>query len=340
MEKFNKIICPVDFSRYSHLALRYAIALARENQAELIVCHAIPDLSPASHYLEGDYLGTVTHVLASNASSKLNDFVQEVDRRFLAQLKVESGNPAQLVLDLSVRSGADLIVMGTHGHGGYDRLLVGSVTNKVLHKTTIPVLVVCRPTHHFIKEGREHPVEIRRILCAVDFEPENQQVVKTALMIARRYHSELRFFHVTDESEDVLRKMHQVIETEESSNITVDFSCRTGIPATQIIREIEDDGIDLLVMGHHTRQLSEELLLGSVAKKVIATAQCPVLVVRTTKSPALSAASVEKTLAHTLYSQHRESGGIGRRAGLRSQCRKTWGFESPLSHHCCMPTTR
>jgi nucleotide-binding universal stress UspA family protein len=287
MQNFSKIICPVDFSRYSSLALRYAIALARENNAELLVCHTIPDLSPASHYLEGDYLGTVNQMLVSNASSKLNDFVQEVDPNFKVEMKVESGNTAQIVLDLSKTTRADLIVMGTHGHGGYDRLLVGSVTNKVLHKTTIPVLVVCRPTHHFIKDDMQSPVEIRRILCPVDFEPENEIVIRTALMIARRYHSELRLFHATennflqDQPENDTRRLRNLLDPEKEPWVSVTHSVRVGMPAVQILREIEDDGIDLLVMGHHTRQPAEELLLGSVAKKVIASAQCPVLVVRT-----------------------------------------------------------
>jgi nucleotide-binding universal stress UspA family protein len=281
MENFKKIVCPVDFSRYSFLALRYAIALARENHSELIVCHSIPDLSPASHYLEGDYLGTVNQMLASNASAKLTDFVQEVDPYFNAELKVESGNPAQIVLDLVRANHADLIVMGTHGHGGYDRLLVGSVTNKVLHRTTIPVLVVCRPTHHFIKEDAQRPVEIKRILCAVDFEPENESVIQTALMIARRYRSELRLFHATEQSQDVSHKIRALLNPDQEPWVSITFSVRVGMPAAQIIREIENDGIDLLVMGHHTRQPAEELLLGSVAKKVIASAQCPVLVVRT-----------------------------------------------------------
>jgi len=287
MQNFSKIVCPVDFSRYSFLALRYAIALARENNEELLVCHAIPDLSPASHYLEGDYLGTVNQMLVLNASAKLSDFISEVDPDFHAQTEVESGNPAQIVLDLSKKIGADLVVMGTHGHGGYDRLLVGSITNKVLHKTTIPVLVVCRPTHHFIKEKADHPVEIKRILCAVDFEPENQAVIQMALMIARRYRSELRLFHATensylqDQPEEDTRKLRKLVSPEKEPWVQISFSVRQGMPAAQIVREIEDDGIDLLVMGHHTRQVAEELLLGSVAKKVISTAQCPVLVVRT-----------------------------------------------------------
>jgi nucleotide-binding universal stress UspA family protein len=287
MQTFRKIVCPVDFSRYSYLALRYAIALARENDAELLVCHAIPDLSPAAHYLEGDYLGTVNQMLVSNASSKLNDFIQEVDPHFEPYLQVESGNPAQIVLELSTKTGADLIVMGTHGHGGYDRMLVGSVTNKVLHKTTIPVLVVCRPTHHFIKEDTERPVEIRRILCAVDFEPENADVIRMGLKVARRYRSELRMFHSTEASylteqlEEVSGKLRKLIDPETEPWCTVTFSVRAGMPSDQILRAIEEEGIDLLVMGHHTRKPAEELLLGSVAKRVIAGSQCPVLVVRT-----------------------------------------------------------
>lgn len=77
MKIFKKILCPVDFSEYSILALRYATALAKDNEAELIVYHSIPDLTPAISYLEGEFLLTVSDALLNNAKSTLDNWIEK-----------------------------------------------------------------------------------------------------------------------------------------------------------------------------------------------------------------------------------------------------------------------
>ena len=76
MNIFKKILCPVDFSEYSVLALRYATALARDNDTELIVYHSVPDLTPAMSYLEGEFLLTVSDALLNNAKSNLDSWIK------------------------------------------------------------------------------------------------------------------------------------------------------------------------------------------------------------------------------------------------------------------------
>jgi len=290
MQVFRKILCPLDFSEYSTLALRYAVAMARENEASLALCHSIPDLSPAMSYLEGNYIQTVDEMLISNSAMKLDQFVDGVVPQNLRVLKtIERGDPCDAILKNAKETGADLIVMGTHGHSGYERYFVGSVTNKVLHKSALPVLVVCRQSHHFIRENASRPVEIKKILCALDFEDNTQEIANLALSMARMHQSEINFFHAVPKSksngrmeqkETTIAKLREFVDPAKEDWCSVRFQVTPGQPAEEILKIIQEDQIDLLVLGHHSKKPIEELFLGSVAKRVITDSPCPVLVAR------------------------------------------------------------
>ena len=290
MNIFKRILCPVDFSEYSNLALRYACALAKDNQAELVVYHSVPDLSPAASYLEGNYMFTVHDALKSNASAKLEDYLKKFTSDVLKTIKIVNyGNPAESVLDLSKKERIDLIVMGTHGVTGYESFLMGSVTNRVLHKTTVPVLVVSKTSHHFIHENENQPVQIRRILCPVDFEMINSWMTGITMSFAQRYSSEIIFLHVIhgDEGEwgkletEALEKLSAVASPAREAGCEIRLEVRAGDPERVILRTSERENVDLIIMGHHTRKPIEEIFLGSVARRVVTKSQCPVLVART-----------------------------------------------------------
>ena len=285
MKVFKKILCPVDFSDYSSLALRYATALSQENDAPLVICHSVPDLAKEMSYLEGNHFETVREALVSNAQEKLDLFAGPVD----AIKIIDQGTPAEMILQTVKRTGCDLIVMGTHGHSGYERYFMGSVTNKILHKSTVPVLTVCRQTHHFIHEDQAHPVEIKRILCALDYEESSRNVAKLALEIGRRYQAEIIFFHSvpnadtndwTDQKQWVQNKLQEFVQTSDNDLCTVKFLVLAGDPVRWIVQMVNGNEIDLVVVGHHSRTPGEELLLGSVAKRVLTNAICPVLIAR------------------------------------------------------------
>lgn len=290
MRVFKKILCPLDFSEYSTLALRYAVAMAQENDASLAVCHSIPDLSPAMSYLEGNYIQTVDEMLISNSTMKLDQFVGDVVPENLRILKtIERGDPCDAILKNARETGADLIIMGTHGHSGYERYFVGSVTNKVLHKSAVPVLVVCHQSHHFIRENASRPVEIKKILCALDFEPNSQEIANLALSMARMHQSEINFFHAmpksksngrSEQKESTIVKLKEFVDPAKEDWCSVRFQASPGLPAEEILKIIQEDQIDLLVLGHHSKKPIEELFLGSVAKRVITDSLCPVLVAR------------------------------------------------------------
>lgn len=288
MRAFKKILCPLDFSEYSTMALRYAVALAQENEAPLVLCHSVPDLSQTISYLHGDYVGTVHEALISKAKEKMDSFVGKTDNVQTMKI-IERGNPTDVILQTARRTACDLIVMGTHGLSGHEKFFTGSVTNKVLHKATLPVLTVCRPTHHFIRENDLRPVEIKKILCALDYDSNSRNIAKLALSIVRMYQAEVTFFHSVpnahpkewvEQEEWVKNKLMEVVDPSHEDWCTVKFLVRCGQPAEEILKIVGLGHIDLVLVGHHSKKAIEEIFLGSVAKKVVTDSICPVLVAR------------------------------------------------------------
>src|SRR5262245_28800234 len=122
MQLFRKILCPVDFSKYSETALRYALALARDHDANLILYHSVPDLSQAISYLEGNYMATVNENLQASALLKLDEFLQSHGpENVRVRKEVGKGNPSEAILEIAREHSVNLIVMGTHGYAGPER---------------------------------------------------------------------------------------------------------------------------------------------------------------------------------------------------------------------------
>ncbi len=291
MKIFKKILCPVDFSEYSILALRYATALAKDNEAELIVYHSIPDLTPAISYLEGEFLLTVSDALSNNAKSTLNDWIKKfVSPDLVVEKIVGHGNPADSIVEISRKLRIDLLVMGTHGVTGYERFLMGSVTNRVLHKSSVPVLVVSKTSHHFIYENEKNPVQIKRIVCPLDFDNNNLWTIGIALSFARKYDSEMIFLHVINRKQNgrwheteknSLAKLEALASPVMDENIPVKFLVCNGDAADVILKTAEEQNADLVIMGHHTRNPIDEIFLGSIARRVVTNSSRPILVART-----------------------------------------------------------
>lgn len=289
MKTFKTILCPVDFSEFSSTALRYAVALAKENEAKLIIYHAVPDIDRRMAYMEVIYPGEPPDELKRMAKDHLESFISEIVPTEMKAVKLaDVGTPAEGVLGLVQKENVDLVVMGTHGKTGYERFLLGSVTAKILHKALVPILTVCKPTHHFIHEKAIRPVEIKKILCAIDLNRGSETVSDLALSLARLYQSELMLLHVAQKNEGAdwferessgVRKMKTLVAPDQDW-CKVQYLVEPGRAEEEILKAVERHGVDIMVMGHHTRLPVQEAVVGSVALKVIAGSACPVLVLR------------------------------------------------------------
>lgn len=141
MFPIRTIIHPTDFSERSDHALQLACSLARDYKALLVILHVV----------KKPLLGVEEGVVLPNPDLLSKEAEQQIARLALADAslrvrhRVEQGDPATVILSVAQQSAADLIVMGTHGRSGLDRLLMGSVAEQVVRKAICPVLTIKTP---------------------------------------------------------------------------------------------------------------------------------------------------------------------------------------------------
>ncbi|HEY2150198.1 MAG TPA: universal stress protein [Vicinamibacterales bacterium] len=186
------MLCPVDFSEQSRLALRYADAIARRGHGALTVL-----------YVNGPFLiaaaGAALHDrhIAECSQRELQAFVTETVGRPSARTRtcLGGGQPSNEILRIAGRASADLLVIGTRGLTGADRLLLGSTALNVLRRTTVPVLAVPRPS-----DATAAPVPDfwpgQRIVAAVDLESQSPGNIEVEAALAHWFNASLLLLHV------------------------------------------------------------------------------------------------------------------------------------------------
>ena len=137
---FNNIILAVDGSEYSHRAIAYAKSLTERYEANLWLVHVFPHTSDLLGYEDFERL----YAKRKSAGQAVLDKAKEILGRTNLKVSEEllDGSEAEEILKVAENHQADLIVMGTRGFGAVKGLLVGSVSRKVIHLATCPVMVV------------------------------------------------------------------------------------------------------------------------------------------------------------------------------------------------------
>jgi nucleotide-binding universal stress UspA family protein len=296
--QFKRILCPIDLSELSIRPLAYAAAMATWNDARLTALHVVPTFEPMEVH-PGALFDPVTFV-----HPMPREEVLERLRGMLATagvtvddvgLAAEAGDAAPTIVDQAVAANADLLVMGTHGRTGFNRLLLGSVTEKVLRQSPCPVLTV--PPH---APPAPTGVSIRHVLCAMDFSPASQQALGFALGIALRAGASLTLLHAIEwlpEEEPAEPTTFNVVEYREHLKQTArdrlaalvaeahgrpspTMLVVTGRAHREILRLAEERGADFIVMGSTGRGGPVLTPFGTTTQQVVRSATCPVLTVR------------------------------------------------------------
>ena len=133
MKQISRVLAAVDFSEPARAAFEYALALSRRRGAELAVVHAVPAKRPFS-WRARERVALM---------AELRERAEQAGVRFLERF--QHGDPADMILLHAQSVGADVIVMGTHQRSGLDRLRKGSVSQRVISRATVPVLLIPLP---------------------------------------------------------------------------------------------------------------------------------------------------------------------------------------------------
>jgi nucleotide-binding universal stress UspA family protein len=292
MIRVAQILCPVDFSGISQHALDHAAAIARWYEARLTLLYVFPnrpvmDVPPV----------VLEDVHRERLMSDLRRMAAAVPQDVPVEFRVlEAAFVYEEILAELGATDADLLVIGTHGRSGFQRLFLGSVTEKVIRKTTCLTLVV-PPRAPDVPAGV--PIQFRRILCAVDFSESSLDALAHAINMAKEADAQLTVLHVVEfspllideptldlssirkgASADARQKLHELIPEHGRTYCTVDTPVVEGRAYREILRQATERQSDLIVMGVHGRGVLDLLVFGSTTHHVIRASACPVLIVR------------------------------------------------------------
>ncbi len=306
MVTFTNILYPTDLSEAAAPGLSYAAAMARWYKARLTILHVVPTFDAIA--VPPDAIGspeTVVQppprdvVLDEMKASMSEDTIAGIEVRFDAV----AGDAFRMIVDRAIADGASLIVMGTHGRRGFDRLVHGSVTERVLHYAPCPVLTI--PPHMPPIDGA---LFFRRILCPVDFSPASLQAFGFARDLAAQSQGVVTLLHVMEwlpdmvpmagesgvavEYRDVLisdadRRLRELALSDEHAWSEIQTQVTSGRSHRAILAAAEQHHSDLIVMGAQGRGGTALTLFGSTTNQIIRQADRPVLVVRPAGAPAV-----------------------------------------------------
>src|SRR5882757_7796295 len=258
--KIKLILCPIDFSEFSVSAYQHALSVAEHYQAKLVAQHIVelwrhPDASfVASAGLYEEY----SQALRESGKKQLQEFVENhTHDEIQPELLVQVGVAADSILSFAQLQKADVIVMGTHGRRGFDRLMLGSVTDRVMRRAPCPVLVASKP-HDSVAAGKERGDvhHLSRILFCADFSENSERALKYAISATSEYDAELTLLHVlegvpspakTEEAMAVAaERLDKLSPPEGRKTLKIKTAVRIGKPNEQIVQFAGDAQIDLV----------------------------------------------------------------------------------------------
>jgi nucleotide-binding universal stress UspA family protein len=293
MPAIDRILCPIDFSEFSVNAYEYAQSLAWHYQATLFLHHVIESLMPYdSYYAFPDSYMETCQRLREGAEKQLEEFAKAHRQgEIQLQCEVQDGVVTDSILSLAEAKAVNLIVMGTHGLRGVDRLTLGSVTEKVIRKARCPVLAVRKPAHGFVSQpGGPDLIHPHRILCCTDSPDHSDLAWDHAVSIAEEYGAELTLLHVMEDiasSSDIetattktLERLERRIAAGARKNGITKAAVRIGKAYQQIIEFALESRTDVVSMGARGRHALDLAIFGSTTYRVIQLGPCPVIAVQ------------------------------------------------------------
>ena len=276
----QNILFATDFSSCSDVALSYATGLCQRYGSTLYTVHVVrEELS--------DGQPPIPFLLLHSAEEKMESLVAADPFRGVKHRELlREGGVAQVLSDVIEGLEIDLLVLGTHGRGGFKKLLLGSVAEEIVGFASCPVLTVGPHV-----SGLGAATNLKRILCATDLQHGSAKSLAFAVHLAEREHAHITLVHVvkplTDApieyleaaTEDAKKRIVQLIPAE--ATVEADCVVEVGMPAERIARVASEQKADLIVMGaHHGSARMSAHLPWTTPHQVLSHAGCPVVTVR------------------------------------------------------------
>ncbi len=294
--QIKKILVPTDFSEFADRAIETAERLVKSAGAEIHLLHVlhlpVQAVSPEMAVVPVGFWQD----LRAFAQKKLDASRAAIEKQGLrCTAEIIEDVPGFAIAAAAKRTNADLIVMGSRGLTGLRHVLLGSVAERTVRTAPCPVLTV----KHETKGG----LELRKILVPMDFSPASDRALALAkelakgagpahLILVHAYYVpiELEQFLIQQGnpvlerlSETVTKDLEKILTGLQDAGISSEYVANRGAPERLIVELAKQKHADLIVMGTHGRRGLTHMLLGSVAERVVRTAECAVLTVQEKK---------------------------------------------------------
>jgi nucleotide-binding universal stress UspA family protein len=297
MISIERILCPIDFSDFSRHALDRAVAVAKYYDAAVTVLHVVPEVVPPYPPPDAPLFPPI--ILTPEDLKQFQAAAEHFVRTEVGDVAVtavaQQGSAVGEIVRFAERWPADLLVMGTHGRSGFDRLMLGSVAERVLRKAPCPVLTVPRHASDVVPAAG---APFKRIVCGVDFSPSSLKALQYAVSLAEEADARLSVMHVLAHhvfeptamagvelprdatvAETARQQLHAAIAADARTYADVCEIVQAGKPSAEILRRATEDDAELIVLGARGAGLAD-VAFGSTAAHVVREALCPVLTVK------------------------------------------------------------
>jgi nucleotide-binding universal stress UspA family protein len=272
--RMEKLLLSTDGSQFSESATRNALSLAKKCSSKLIA------LSVVKTNLEFEInLPQAVEEDEKRARGHLESIKERASKEGIdCEIVVTNGEePYQEIVNEAINHKVDIIIMGTHGQTGILRLMMGSVTARVISHAPCNVLVV----------PLNAQVECGHILIATDGSKYSEAAAQEAISIAKRCQSSLIAVSVASsdiEIKSAEQNVKKILDVGQREGITIEGLTIIGRAYEAIVETAKQKHVDLIVVGSHGRTGVERLYMGSVAERVVGHSNVAVEIV-TAKRP-------------------------------------------------------
>lgn len=293
--KIHSILVPLDFSEFSMKALEYAINLAEKYFSQITLLHAIvlfqDDIDEEERLQEYE---DMIRKREENIREYFTKNQREIERKGITVKSeiIRGISAADTILEFINKLPIDIVIMGTHGRSGLKHLFQGSVAEKVVRLSPVPVLTVHRSTQNFC---------LKRLLVPIDFSLHSKKAIDFAISLADNFNANIDFVHVIEQDihpsfyasgiysisqidkdlkNRVIENMKAFVEDQLNPDIKAEYVVCEGKSHKEIINLSKEEKTDMIVIATHGLTGMDYILLGSTTEKVVRWANSPVLTVK------------------------------------------------------------
>jgi len=292
---YKRMLVPLDGSELSEIVLSYVKELANRLQLEVTLFHVCNPKEDEMTPLREAYIEHKAEIFMRQLKSgqeKKN--IKPEGKKVQVKGEFAIGSPAEEILHYAEKNNIDLILMTTHGRSGFKRWLLGSVADKVLSSSKLPVwLVPARVAEEIIYDKWPK----RTILVPLDGSKLAESVLPHVIALTKQWEPEpadvvlfgvceplaaegtyfLNIPLIMEELENYLTKTEKQLK---DAGFSVRVEIRRGKPAEKIVDFVNENSINLIIMSTHARSGLGRWSFGSVTAKVLRDSTRPIFLVR------------------------------------------------------------